>query len=110
MLQALEHHMLILVFPAAMAMAAATDLLSAKIPNRLSATLAATFVGTRTNSPSATLWLPAYTRVDVNADYRLNDHVTLFGRIVNPFNATYQDPSGYNTSGLAVYAGLTATH
>jgi vitamin B12 transporter len=78
--------------------------------DRLSATLAATFVGTRTNSPSATLWLPAYTRVDVNADYRLNDHVTLFGRIVNLFNATYQDPSGYNTSGLAVYAGLTATH
>lgn len=78
--------------------------------DRLSATLAATFVGTRTNSPSATVWLPAYTRVDLNADYRLNDHVTLFGRVVNLFNATYQDPLGYNTSGLAVYGGLTATH
>lgn len=78
--------------------------------DRLSATLAATFVGTRTNSPSASIWLPAYTRVDVNADYRLNDHVTLFGRIVNLFNATYQDPYGYNTSGFAVYAGLTASH
>lgn len=40
MFEALEHHLLILVFPAAMAMAAATDLLSAKIPNRLSAAVA----------------------------------------------------------------------
>ncbi len=78
--------------------------------DRLSATLAATFVGERTNDPNATIWLPGYTRVDLNVDYQLNDHVTVFGRIVNLFNATYQDPYGYNTSGLAVYAGLTATH
>ena len=43
MFQALPHHILLLVFPAAMAMAAATDILSAKIPNRLSLALAALF-------------------------------------------------------------------
>ena len=40
MLQALPHHLLFLFFPAAMAMAAATDLLTQKIPNRLSLALA----------------------------------------------------------------------
>jgi len=78
--------------------------------DKLSTTLSATFVGDRTNDPAASIWLPSYTRVDLNADYRLNEHVTLFGRIVNLFNATYQDPYGYNTSGFAVYAGLTSSH
>ena len=44
MFQALPHHVLLLVFPAAMAMAAATDILSAKIPNRLSIALVVAFV------------------------------------------------------------------
>ncbi|HXT08222.1 MAG TPA: prepilin peptidase [Roseiarcus sp.] len=40
MLTAVPHQMMLLFFPAVMAMAAATDLLTMKIPNRLSAALA----------------------------------------------------------------------
>ena len=40
MLTAVPHHAMLLIFPAAMALAAASDLLTMKIPNRLSAALA----------------------------------------------------------------------
>ncbi len=43
MLSAVPHQMMFLLFPAAMAMAAAMDLLTMKIPNRLSATLALSY-------------------------------------------------------------------
>ncbi|MEJ0096931.1 MAG: TonB-dependent receptor [Bauldia sp.] len=76
----------------------------------LAATLSATFVGTRYNDTAATLLLPAYTRVDLSTSYRLNDSVTVFGRIENLFNARYTDPYGYNTAGFSVYAGLTLSH
>jgi vitamin B12 transporter len=77
---------------------------------RLQATLSATFVGARFNNTAATMVLPAYTRVDVSATYRINDAVSVFGRIENLLNARYQDPLGYNTAGFSVYAGLTWSH
>jgi vitamin B12 transporter len=80
----------------------------------LSATLSATLVGARNNNDATTasppLVLPAYARVDLEATYRVNDAVSVFGRIENLLNATYQDPWGYNTAGLSVYAGLTWSH
>ena len=76
----------------------------------LATTLSATFVGERTNDPTGLTLLPAYTRVDFSATYRMTDAVSIFGRVVNLLNATYQDPLGYNTAGLSVYAGLTWSH
>jgi len=74
---------------------------------RLSASISATLVGQRYDDNAATQLMPAYTRVDLSANYQINDNVSLFGRIVNLFNATYQDPLGDNTAGFSVYAGLT---
>jgi vitamin B12 transporter len=76
----------------------------------LEATVSATLVGARFNDDAASVRLPAYARVDLGARYRVNDDLTLFGRVENLFNATYQEVSGYNTAGLSAYGGLTWTH
>ncbi len=76
----------------------------------LEATVSATLVGARFNDDAATVRLPAYARVDLGTRYRVNDALSLFGRVENLFNARYQEVSGYNTAGLSAYAGLTWTH
>lgn len=80
------------------------------IPN-LDLTATATFVGSRNNndakSTSAPVVLPAYTKVDLAASYRVNDTLSAFARVENLFNAHYQEVSGYNTAGLSAYVGLT---
>jgi vitamin B12 transporter len=73
---------------------------------KLSTTVSATYVGARYNDSAATQLLPGYTRVDLDATYQLNDKVSLFGKVVNLLNATYQDPLTYNTAGLSAYIGL----
>lgn len=50
--------------------------------------------------------LPGFTLVNVAADYKLNDHVNLFGRIDNLFDKRYQNPNGFEGTGLAAYAGI----
>ncbi len=76
----------------------------------LEATVSATLVGARFNDDAATVRLPAYARVDLGARYKVNDDLSVFGRVENLFNATYQEVSGYNTAGLSAYGGLTWTH
>jgi vitamin B12 transporter len=44
--------------------------------------------------------------VNLAADYVLNEHVTLFGRVDNLFNKQYEDPLGWLQPGLAVYGGV----
>ena len=73
----------------------------------LAATLSATLVGARFNDAAATVRLPPYARVDLDARYRASEALTLFARVENLFNATYQEVSGYNTAGRSAYAGLT---
>ena len=80
----------------------------------LTATLSATFVGERNNNDatvkSPPVLLQPYARVDMSASYRVNDNLSLFGRVENLFNASYQEATGYNTAGLSAYAGLTWRH
>ena len=49
---------------------------------------------------------PAYTVVNVAADYRLNDYTKVFARIDNLFDERYQDPTGFLRPGFAVYGGM----
>jgi vitamin B12 transporter len=70
------------------------------------ATLSATYVGMRFNRAREVQPLPPYTRLDLAVAYEINPNLRLFGRVDNLTNATYQDPGGYNTAGLSVYAGL----
>lgn len=70
------------------------------------ATLAAVYVGKRYNSSGGSGLLAAYWRADLTASYALSPQTTVFGRIENLFDATYQDPSGFNTPGRSYFVGL----
>ncbi|PIE15044.1 MAG: TonB-dependent receptor [Rhodobacterales bacterium] len=55
-----------------------------------------------------TLELPSFTTVDLSARYRLNDRVTLTGRVVNLFDTDATDVWGYATRPMTAYVGLEA--
>lgn len=50
--------------------------------------------------------LPDYTVVNIAADYNLTDNVSLFGRIDNLFDKHYQNPAGFEATGIGAYAGV----
>ena len=49
---------------------------------------------------------PGFTLVNVAADYKVNDHMSVFGRIDNLFDKQYQNPNGYEGTGIGAYAGV----
>jgi len=49
---------------------------------------------------------PAYTVVNIAADYAISDQIKIFGRVDNLFNTHYQNPTGFLQPGLGVYAGM----
>jgi vitamin B12 transporter len=49
---------------------------------------------------------PAYTTLNLAANYAVNKNVTVFARGDNLFNEQYQNPYGFLRPGLGVYAGL----
>lgn len=53
--------------------------------------------------------LDPYIRVDLSASYQAHEHLELFGRVENLFDADYQVRDGYNTPGRSAYAGIRAT-
>ena len=52
--------------------------------------------------------LPDYAVVNVGADYQINDHAQIYGRVENLLDADYQEVYGYNTAGITGYVGLKA--
>jgi len=50
-----------------------------------------------------------YTVVNVAASYALTKNATLFGRIDNLFNESYQNPIGFQNTGIGAYAGIRGT-
>ncbi len=54
--------------------------------------------------------LPSYTVVNLAADYKLNDNMSLFGRIDNLFDREYQNPDGFLGTGLGAFVGLRFTN
>jgi len=52
---------------------------------------------------------PAFTTVNLAANYALSDAVTAFARIDNLFNKQYEDPIGYMRPGFGAYAGIRLT-
>ena len=55
---------------------------------------------------TAPVRLPAYYRLDAYANYRLDDHVTLFARLENLTDARYVEIYNYGVAGRSLYAGL----
>ena len=52
--------------------------------------------------------LKAYTLMRVAADYKVTDDITLYGRVENAFNETYENVYGFATPQRTAYAGLRA--
>jgi vitamin B12 transporter len=52
------------------------------------------------------LLAPAYTVVNVAADYAISDQTKVFGRVDNLFNMHYQNPTGFLQPGLGIYGGI----
>ncbi|MET4230031.1 TonB-dependent receptor [Bradyrhizobium sp. LA6.10] len=52
------------------------------------------------------LLAPAYTVVNVAAEYLVTDQVKVFGRVDNLANVHYQNPTGFLQPGLGVYGGI----
>jgi vitamin B12 transporter len=53
---------------------------------------------------------PAYTTVNLVANYTVNKNVTVFARADNLFNEQYQVPVGFLRPGLGVYGGLRVSN
>jgi vitamin B12 transporter len=66
-------------------------------------------VGSRFSSTGETDKLQPYARLDVYADYRINDTFSVFARAENLTGADYEEIRGYGTTGRAIYGGLRAT-
>ena len=49
---------------------------------------------------------PGYTTVNLAANYAATDNITLFGRIDNLFDVTYEDPAGYLRPGFGIFGGI----
>ncbi|WP_045836526.1 TonB-dependent siderophore receptor [Hyphomicrobium sp. 99] len=61
-------------------------------------------------STYATITQPGFTLVNVAADYKLKEGVSLFGRIDNLFDKRYENPNGFEGTGIGVYGGLRFTN
>lgn len=70
-------------------------------PLLLSATV--TFNGREADFPAPN---ESFVRLDLRAAYALSDQVTLYGRIENASDTTYQDVSGYGEPGISAFAGV----
>lgn len=50
--------------------------------------------------------LPSYTLVNIAADYKLNETMSLFGRVDNLFDRHYENPAGFEQTGIGGYVGV----
>ena len=77
-------------------------------PLTLSATVLHTgsFIDANRDFSILRLLAPAYTVVNVAADYAVTDQIKVFGRVDNLFNVHYQNPTGFLQPSLGVYGGI----
>ena len=52
---------------------------------------------------------PGFTIVNFAVDYKVNETVSIFGRVDNLFDRRYENPTGFLGPGLAVYGGVRLT-
>ena len=63
-------------------------------------------MGERFSSPDETDRLSPYARLDVLAEYRVNETVALFARAENVTNTCYEEVRDYGTPGRSIYGGI----
>jgi vitamin B12 transporter len=83
------------------------------LDERFSASLNANYSGTRTDiffppfpNSSEIVTLSNYWLVDLALHYKATESITLFARAQNLFDEDYQEVFGYQTSGVAGFAGV----
>ncbi len=76
----------------------------------------ATWVGRRldvdfynSSGLSQNVWLAPYLKLDVYASYKVNDTVSVFGRVENLTDVRYEEVLDYGTAGRSFYAGVKMT-
>ena len=67
------------------------------------------FVGRRFSTTGEREELAPYARLDVYADYKIDETFSMYVRAENLTDARYQDIYNYGTAGRSFYAGLRAT-
>ncbi len=74
----------------------------------LSLTTTLIYVGDRPDAGrfGGSVIAPSYTLVNLAVDYKLNETMTLYGRVDNLFDEQYQDPDGWLRPGLGVFGGI----
>ena len=79
-------------------------------PNpRLSIQPSVVFVSHRFSSFNETDKLPAYARLDLYMDYKLDDTFTLYMRGENLTDTRYEEVRNFGTAGVSFYGGVRAT-
>jgi vitamin B12 transporter len=68
-----------------------------------------TLVSRRFSDSSEAQRLPRYARLDVYAEYKIDDTWRVFGRVENVTDTRYQEILNYGTTGRAAYGGVTVT-
>ncbi len=58
----------------------------------------------------ANVILPEFTVVNVAADYKLTNNISLYGRIDNLFDKQYEIPDGFLATGIGGYGGIRFTN
>lgn len=61
-----------------------------------------------TYATSPVVFLQEYVLINFNADFKLTNNISLFGRVENLFNENYEEVFSFATPGQAAYAGLRA--
>lgn len=82
---------------------------------RVGLTLDANYVGASIDTffppfpePSQRVTLDEYLLVNIGGSYRVNETVSLYGRVENLFDASYENLFGFATPGIGAYAGFRA--
>ena len=69
-------------------------------------TLSAAVDYTGARPDSSGIPLKSHTVADLRASYALSEHLEIYGRVDNVFDAHYEDVYGYGTPGVAGYGGM----
>jgi vitamin B12 transporter len=69
------------------------------------------FVGSRADNdfstfPAERVRLASYTLVDLLASYDVSESISIFGRVENLFDKSYEEVLGFGTTGIAAYGGV----
>lgn len=57
-------------------------------------------------SAVSSVWLDDYILIDIGASYKIDDRITLFGRVENLLDSKYEEIYGYNSAPIAAYGGM----